>query len=286
MRQITITRTKSFVASLVAVKIYVEDAFHNELMINGIPCRKLGEIKNGETQTFSIDNNAVKVFAIAGKVSRNYCYDYYPVPAGEEDVNLSGNNHFNPGAGNPFRFDGVTDETVLANRKKGNRVGIVIFAAALVVGFLLGLANIYLRDYLDSQPKNFSDDGISITLTAEFEAMEYEGFTQCYEGKQAAVMALREEFSIAPVLKDYSVEDYGRLVLRGNSMDEKDLVVTEDLVYFTFVRPVENGKEYFYLAAVYRGSDAFWLIQFAAPESLREDYEPLFLQWAASVTVE
>ena len=286
MRRLTITRTKSFVGSLVSVKIYVEDAFHNELMINGIPCRKLGEIKNGETQTFSIDNEAVKVFAVAGTVSRNYCYDYYPVPAGEADVILSGKNHFHPGAGNPFRFDGVTDETVLASRKKGSRVGTVIFVAALVVGILLGLANVFLGDYLDSQPKDFSNDGMSITLTAEFEAMEYEGFTQCYEGKLAAVLALKEEFSLAPVLKDYSAEDYGRLVLRGNGMDEKDLVVTEDLVYFTYVRPVENGKEYFYLAAVYRGSDAFWLIQFAAPETLREDYEPLFLQWAASVTVE
>lgn len=286
MRRLTITRTKSFVASLVSVKIYVEDAFHNELMINGIPCRKLGEIKNGQTETFTIDNNAVKVFAVAGAVSRNYCYDYYPVPAGEADVILSGKNYFHPGAGNPFRFDGVTDETVLANRKKGSRTGTVILAAALVIGFLLGLGKIYLEDFFGDQPKDFSDDGMSITLTEEFSALEYEGFTQCYEGKQAAVMALKEAFSQTPELKNYTVEEYGRLVLRANSMDEDDLVVNGGLVYFTYVGTAEGGKEYFYLAAVYKGSDGCWLIQFAAPESLRDEYEPKFLQWAASVTIE
>ena len=286
MRKLSITRTKSFVGCLVSIKIYVEDAFHNEMMINGVPCRKLGEIKNGQTQTFVIDNDAVKVFAVAGAVSKNYCYDYYPIPAGEADVVLTGKNHYHPGAGNPFRFDGVTDETVLASRKKGSRIGMVILIAAVLVGILLGMSRVYLADFSGSKPKEFSDNGMTITLTADFKAMEYEGFTQCYEGKMAVVFVIKEEFSVAPVLKDYTEEDYGRIVLQGNNLDEKSLVVTEDLVYFTYVRPVEEGKEYFYLAAVYKGTDAFWLIQFAAPETLQDDYETQFLQWAASVTVE
>ena len=36
MRKLSITRTKSFVGCLVSIKIYVEDAFHNEMMINGV----------------------------------------------------------------------------------------------------------------------------------------------------------------------------------------------------------------------------------------------------------
>ena len=157
---------------------------------------------------------------------------------------------------------------------------------AVLVGILLGMSRVYLADFSSSKPKEFSDNGMTITLTADFKAMEYEGFTQCYEGKMAVVFAIKEEFSVAPVLKDYTEEDYGRIVLQGNNLDEKSLVVTEDLVYFTYVRPVEEGKEYFYLAAVYKGTDAFWLIQFAAPETLQDDYETQFLQWAASVTVE
>ena len=48
MRKLTIKRAKSFVASLTKVKVYIEDQLSNELTINNVPCRKLGNIKNGE----------------------------------------------------------------------------------------------------------------------------------------------------------------------------------------------------------------------------------------------
>ena len=48
MRNLTIVRRKSFVACLAKMKVYIEDPASNELVINKIPCRKLGELKNGE----------------------------------------------------------------------------------------------------------------------------------------------------------------------------------------------------------------------------------------------
>ena len=48
MRNLTIHREKTFVGSLVKLKVYIEDTLVNELEINGIPCRKLGDLKNGE----------------------------------------------------------------------------------------------------------------------------------------------------------------------------------------------------------------------------------------------
>lgn len=286
MRNLTIKREKSFVGSLGTMKVYIEDAFRSDITINGIPCRKLGELKNGAEQTFTIDTNAAKVFVIGDKVSRGFSNDYYPLPAGEEDVFLSGKNHYNPGAGNPFRFDGVTDEAVLANRKKGNRTGIIILVAALLVGFLAGLAGPFLSNLWSSNPKEFSAEGMTITLTAAFDEAEYAGFTQCYESNEVAIMALKEKFTLLPGAEDYSVEEYGQLVLQGNSMKDTALKTKDGVVYFTYTSEVADGSTYFYFAAVYKGSDAFWLIQFAAPESLRDTYEPQFLQWAGSVTVE
>ena len=139
MRNLTIKRNKSFVGSLLKTKIYIEDPMSEDIQINGVSCRKLGTLKNGETATFPIGDQAAKVFVIADKVSRGFCCDYYPITAGTENVVLTGKNKFHPGAGNPFRFDGVTDPEVLENRKKGNGKGIVILIVSALAGVITGL---------------------------------------------------------------------------------------------------------------------------------------------------
>ena len=54
MRNLTIKREKSFVGSLVKMKIYIEDLTSNEININNTPCRKIGELKNGEERTLNL----------------------------------------------------------------------------------------------------------------------------------------------------------------------------------------------------------------------------------------
>ena len=60
MRNLTITREKSFVGCLGRVKVFIEDHTYIETTINNIPCRKLGDLKNGETKTFLISEQALK----------------------------------------------------------------------------------------------------------------------------------------------------------------------------------------------------------------------------------
>ena len=139
MRNLTITRRKTIVASLIKMRIYITDPTANDLVIGGESCRKLGELKNGQTATFCVEDRAAKVYAIADTISRNYCNDYYPLPVDTQDVELTGKNAFSLGAGNAFRFDGITDEAVLANRKKGRNKGALIWIVAIIVGFLIGL---------------------------------------------------------------------------------------------------------------------------------------------------
>ena len=103
MRNLTITRKKSFVGCLGKMKVYIEDPEAGELEINGVSCRKLGTLKNGETATFPISDRAAKVFVIADKVSRGFCCDYYPITAGTENVVLTGKTMhcFTDGNGKP-----------------------------------------------------------------------------------------------------------------------------------------------------------------------------------------
>lgn len=138
MRTLTIKRTKSFVACLVTMKVYIEDHSSNEIVINDIPCRKLGQLKNGEEKTFEIDNEAAKVFVIADKLSKNYCNDFYEIPYGEDDISLTGKNQFNIATGNAFRFDNNPSQAALSNRTRGTNKGAVVTIIALVVGAIIG----------------------------------------------------------------------------------------------------------------------------------------------------
>lgn len=283
MRNLTIRRNKSFVASLGKMKVYIEDADAGEILIDGVPCRKLGDLKNGEEQTFLITEQAARVYVIADKLSRNYSNDYYPIPAGWDPVFLSGKNCYNPGAGNPFRFDGVTDPTVLANRKKGSKKGIVILIVALILGFVLGIAGNLLEDAGSRDPKRFSGDGMSITLTESFTEASFDGYTICFDSRDAAVFALKEEFTLMPGLEDYTIAQYGALVLDSNGMSGSQLYSQNGVTYFTYTATAD-GTTFYYMATLHKSSDAFWLVQFAAPESEKDTFHPLFIQWATTIS--
>ena len=278
MRNLTITRTKSFVACLGKMKVYIEDPMGGDTVISGVNCRKLGDLKNGETVTFPIGEEAARVYVIADQMSKNYSNDYYPLEAGTEDVVLTGKNHFNPGAGNPFRFDGVTDETVLANRKKGGRMGIVILILAAIFGAIMGRSCARVV-----QPQDFTVDNMTITLSSEFRAADYEGFTQCYESRNMGVSVLKESFSQYPILEDYTLEEYGDAVMWANGLTDSSLTPYADFMYFTYTSTDDAGNTFGYLATVHQSNDAFWLIQFSTLEEKYPDYESQFLQWAETV---
>ena len=99
MRNLTIIREKSFVGCLAKMKIYIEDRASGEIHVNGTPCRKIGDLKNGEEKTFQVTEEEAKVFVIADQLSKDYCNEYYQLPAGQEDLFLVGKNKFNPAAG-------------------------------------------------------------------------------------------------------------------------------------------------------------------------------------------
>lgn len=140
MRNLTIKRKKKFVACLGKLKVYIEDFQASELIISGVPCRKLGDLKNGEEKTFEIGENAAKVFVIADTLSKDFCTEFYQLSEGQDNIVLTGENYFNPANGNAFRFDNNNSAEVLAARKKGNKKGTVILVIAIIVGFIIGFA--------------------------------------------------------------------------------------------------------------------------------------------------
>ena len=117
MRKLTVRRKFSPISSSRSIKIYIEDPT-GDMCIVGFKCRLLGEVKNNSSVTFEIPCEKVRIFAIYGKLSRNYRNDYFIVPEGEEDYFVLGFCKIDREAGSTFRFDVAPDEEIIANRQK------------------------------------------------------------------------------------------------------------------------------------------------------------------------
>lgn len=288
MRNLTITRQKRFVASLGVMNVYIEDPYCNDLTINGVSCRKLGKLKNGESATFSISEDAARVYVIADKLSKGFCNEYYPLPAGDTDLFLTGKNCFNPATGNAFRFDNVVNPEVLENRRKSTKKGLVILIAAIVIGLIVGFfVGRSISNNLFNQPateKQFAVDEMRITLNSDFRKQTATGYTAAYGTSDVAVVILQEEFALVEGWENMHVLLYRDIVMKNNKKDGT-LGEYEGIPYFEFDAE-SNGTTYHYIAAVYKGPDAFWLIQFATKTDDANEYREQILDWATSVTFE
>ena len=62
---------------ILTMRVFAEDREHGETVIDGTPCRRLGELKNGEEKTFPIEEDDIKIFVIADELSKSFCFDCY-----------------------------------------------------------------------------------------------------------------------------------------------------------------------------------------------------------------
>ncbi|MBQ3101143.1 MAG: hypothetical protein IJC50_09145 [Clostridia bacterium] len=281
MRNLTIKRTKSFVACLAKMKVYIEDPISGDLVINGVSCRKLGNLKNGEEKIFQIGDAEAKVFVIADKLSKNICNEFWQIPAGVEDVYLTGKNKYNPMTGNAFRFDGAASAEVLQNRKKSNRKSIIVMCAAIVIGVIVGWVSA-LNLFSSESDKVFSADNMCVTLTDAFEYAEYDGYTAAFESQKVALFALKEEFAWVEGFSDYTLDEYAELVFAANG-ENYELKKENGLSWFEYTETVSSGNVYDYYAFLYKSHDAFWMLNFAVSVEDSDKYEAKILEWAKSV---
>lgn len=288
MRNLIIKRNKSFVGCLGKLKVYIEDPTANDLTINGVTCRKLGTLKNGEEKVFQVESNSAKVFVIADKLSKGFCNEFFTVPAGDYDFFLTGECKYNPATGNAFRFDNVVDEEVLKNRKKGTKIGIIVLIVAIIVGFAIGFVGADFG-FLDStpEPKQFTVEEMQITLTDDFLSMPMGDFDACYGTEDVAILVLREDFELMEGFSDYTLEEYGELLLEAYELKGiSELQTVEGITYFEYEADADEDETYYYFSTVYKSNDAFWSIQFAVLTEDADYYIPQFIEWAKTITFE
>ena len=150
---------------------------------------------------------------------------------------------------------------------------------------LLILAVLYSFSGCSENMHTFEKDGMSITLSDDFKEKQSNN-TACYESSNAVVLVKKEGFaamSDAGLSPDISAAEYSELVAKSNGLD---VSVTEEneIVYFEYNMDTDFGN-FKYFACVYKGSDAFWLIQFSCSADIYDDVKDEFFTFAQSVKV-
>ena len=297
MRKLTVTRTKKFAACAAKLGVYISSP-EGEFSIRGTPCRRLGLLGNGKTESFEIGEDAARVFVVANEKSADIFNEFCDIPAGSEDVSLAGHNELALKQGNPFVFDNVpvTSEmeqnraAVAENmrglyekaRKKGRRVGIAVGISAFVVTFA---AAFIISFAVTNKPKTFTADGaFEVTLTNRFEETGLGGgddhSVACYVSKEATVYVDRFRFEeMEYYLGDQAAEiPLGEfsLAFTGKGVEPR----VKDGMLYTVTEGNDGGSAVKYYDFYYKGGDSFWTLTFIAKADEAAKREEDFFKWA------
>lgn len=283
MRTVYLTRDKSFVGCLGKLNVYVEDSNASEITIAGIPCRFVCKVKNGETVSFQIGDDAVKVVVIADKLSKDMCNDYYQIPAGAGDVEIGGKCSYNPGAGNPFRFHGVTDEEALANRKRSNKKGIITTVIAVIIGVSLGLVMNF--DTLFEKPKEFVADDFEITLTTRFSG-DFKDGTFCFRSGDCTVAVCMYNYNEYAQITDMTEQEFlnylknnGKFAASSQIKEESGMKVVEEKAESV------DGNIIKFFSVFIKGDETFYIFEFACDPDDYSEYRAQFIEWAKTIKI-
>ena len=151
---------------------------------------------------------------------------------------------------------------------------------------ILTLSVTLLLSSCSAQPKSFTVEEITITLTNRFSKLEQEGFTAVYGSLSAAVMLTREEFALfegTTLSADSTVEEYAESVIDAQELKNVEIKTEDGLTYFIYDGSAD-GVTYTYLATVHKSKDAFWLIQFGTKADRFANAKSEFMTFAKSVT--
>lgn len=285
MRQLTIRREKSIICSGKKDQIYIEDPQSTDCVIDNVACRKLGELRNGEEKTFSVGEDAVRLFVVTGKVGRKTKKDSVWLPAGQEDIILSGTHLLELGGNGSFRFLRENSPEAAKKRRRSKILGLIVLVLGVTLGSLAGRYTFKLISGSGKPAdKDFFSNGMTITLTQGFAEEDYLTMTAAYVSKDVLVLALREPFTLLEGAEELTLDRYGELVLKANGLSDLTLQFYNGIPGFEY--DFTNGdvkKDFHYRIYLYKGGDAFWTVQFITEKKAFDELEDKINTWAASV---
>lgn len=166
----------------------------------------------------------------------------------------------------------------------------IFFTAFLMVlittlGAVIGKSFVnWISNRESFEPKEFSSNGLTITLTTAFREENYISQAAAYSSKDVLVLAAKESFSSAEGIDDLTLHEYSELVLEGNNIPLDDLDDYNGIPCFEYDAKEENLNQIVhYKAFMYKTEDAFWMIQFGVLQREQNKYIEKINEWAGSV---
>ena len=163
---------------------------------------------------------------------------------------------------------------------KGSEIMKKFFSLLLIAAILVSMTSC-----MTATPKDFTYQGMTVTLTNRFKEMQYEGYTVCYGSPDVMVIVLKESFSLQAGLDQMTLDEYAKLVHQANASKSPSEITKHEgfqSMEYDFLNEKEN-KTYSYFSTMFKGTDAFWLIQFACLEKDYEANKDTFLTYANSI---
>lgn len=138
-----------------------------------------------------------------------------------------------------------------------------------------------------SDPKNFYQEELTITLTKEFEESSMTGFNIYLESDDVLFSAVKEyasdlEYSGYEInsLNDYSLE-----ILELNSVSKDSLIKRNNYYYFVN-SGTTAGASYTYVHCMFEGSGSYWVCEFVCKTKNYSYLKDKIFQWADSIVIE
>ena len=154
-----------------------------------------------------------------------------------------------------------------------------------VIASLLIVTSLFLLTGCESD-KEYTIDDLTITLPSSFTKQDMTGFLAYLENDEAGITIAEETFTDLEVIglnSESTLEDYAAAVMASNDT-EYELNNAEDYIYFYYDSTVD-GTDYHYMAALFKGNDEFYLINFFCFKSDSEKYDSIFKNWADTIVV-
>lgn len=161
--------------------------------------------------------------------------------------------------------------------------------SAALLSLVVLAAGLLACDALMGSETYTAEEGFSITMSKGFYKKDMIAFTAYWESSYAIVTTLKENFSDLGALgigASATLGEYMQVIITVNNYTGKEIQNSADgkFVYFTYEATV-SGRDYFYLATAAKGSDSFWLTNFACETKNKDKYQEKFLSWAATIEV-
>lgn len=292
MRKLTVLRKNSLVGTKKEVEVYIEDPENPDITLEDIPCRKLGSLSCGEAKHFDIPDRAATVYVLDLFPDIMLCGDKTKLPAGKKDLYLSGKVRMRKNS--PFYFDGPATLNAPRYHPFSAHKKLIVTIAVLsciLTPILMGMMP--KTEKLDttlqeSAVHEYGEQGLHITLPSNFQKFDMEDYMLTYTTMDSAVYVVKELFSDGEdkSFSQWNLQDYTTYVAAKNHIDPATIQKHKDLFYYTVEVPGAEGHEYLHYVFTYKGSDAFWMLQFAVAKEHAKTFEPSIFQWAESVRVD